>query len=453
MDSKLEQASDGTVQVTASSAGTVIDQDATRAALMSALNSTTTGPIQVAMRQDTPKITEAALKDAQTQALLLTEKPVELTLGDKSWSITPDQLRGMLDLSAPPAGSSEWKATLNNNSLAAYLQPIADEVRVEPKDASVTVGKGTVTLDPEKAGSDLDAPAAIALIEKAATSPDDSGRSVELPVKETPANVHTADVQSLYDKTNALVTQGIRLRYRDDGYILRGNSVTGFLDVAMAQGGPQYQLTIDHDVLADRVGGVAYYINRNPSDARYRLVNGTPTKITDAQDGLKVNIDQSVQNVLKAIDSYTGGDRLQVDLDVSVTPPAVNNVDMSDASNTPDLLGSGQTSYANSSAERAWNVGFGTRNLDGALVPPGGTFSTDDTIGDLTLEAGFKMGYAIVHTANGLSTVPAEAGGICQVSTTLFHSVFWAGLPVVERHSHSYWISLYGVPAKRSAGP
>ena len=54
------------------------------------------------------------------------------------------------------------------------------------------------------------------------------------------------------------------------------------------------------------------------------------------------------------------------------------------------------------------------------------------------------MGYAIVNTGAGVTTVPAEAGGICQVATTLFHAVWWSGLPVVERNWHSYWIGTYG---------
>ena len=49
------------------------------------------------------------------------------------------------------------------------------------------------------------------------------------------------------------------------------------------------------------------------------------------------------------------------------------------------LLGTGQTSYAGSSAERAWNVGLGTRNVDGALIPPGGTFSTQLPVQDRNL--------------------------------------------------------------------
>src|SRR5205823_6038632 len=169
-------------------------------------------------------------------------------------------------------------------------------------------------------------------------------------------------------------------------------------------------------------------------------------KIAQAKEGFKVNVPTSLQNALKAIDSYNGGDRLQVDLDVAVTTPSLTDADLGSAANTPDLLGTGQTSYVGSSAERAWNVGLGTRNVDGALIPPGGTFSTVEAIGDLTLAAGFKMGYAIVNSPKGITTVPAEAGGICQVANTLFHSVFWAGLLVVERNWHSYWLGLYGRP-------
>ena len=43
-------------------------------------------------------------------------------------------------------------------------------------------------------------------------------------------------------------------------------------------------------------------------------------------------------------------------------------------------------------------------------------------------------------------TVSAVAGGICQVSTTLFQAVYRAGLPIEERNWHLYWIEGYGPP-------
>ena len=128
-----------------------------------------------------------------------------------------------------------------------------------------------------------------------------------------------------------------------------------------------------------------------------------------------------------------------------MTEPNIKDSDLAGI-NTPDMLAFGQTSYVGSSANRAWNVELGTSRINGTLIPPGGIFSTSDTIGDLTLAAGFKMGYAIQADGNGgLTTVPAEAGGICQVATTLYHAVFRSGLHVVERNWHSYWIGLYGV--------
>jgi hypothetical protein len=39
--------------------------------------------------------------------------------------------------------------------------------------------------------------------------------------------------------------------------------------------------------------------------------------------------------------------------------------------------------------------------------------------------------------------VPSVAGGICQVATTLFQPVFWAGYQLEERYQHLYWIPAY----------
>jgi vancomycin resistance protein YoaR len=39
--------------------------------------------------------------------------------------------------------------------------------------------------------------------------------------------------------------------------------------------------------------------------------------------------------------------------------------------------------------------------------------------------------------------VPSVAGGICQVATTLFQPVFWAGYQLEERWWHLYWTPAY----------
>lgn len=116
------------------------------------------------------------------------------------------------------------------------------------------------------------------------------------------------------------------------------------------------------------------------------------------------------------------------------------------ASRLTDLLGQSLTSYAGSIAPRVHNVQLATRKINGATVPPGGIFSFDDVVGDQTEAGGFVQAFGIISDHGVPETVKADAGGICQVATTLFQAVFWSGLPVTKHFHHLYWIAHYGLP-------
>jgi hypothetical protein len=64
-------------------------------------------------------------------------------------------------------------------------------------------------------------------------------------------------------------------------------------------------------------------------------------------------------------------------------------------------------------------------------------------VGPTTIDAGFQWGFGITSGDNGPKTIPAVAGGICQVATTLFQPVFWSGYQLEERYWHLYWIPAY----------
>ena len=82
---------------------------------------------------------------------------------------------------------------------------------------------------------------------------------------------------------------------------------------------------------------------------------------------------------------------------------------------------------------------------DGWLIPPDGVFSYAEFMGLVDEANGFVTGYGIVADPNGgVTTAPVIGGGICQVSTTIFQAAFWAGLPIVERWAHPYWLRGYG---------
>jgi hypothetical protein len=110
------------------------------------------------------------------------------------------------------------------------------------------------------------------------------------------------------------------------------------------------------------------------------------------------------------------------------------------------VLGESITSYAGSVPPRAHNVQLATRLINGAKVAPGAVFSFDATVGDQTTAHGFQVAWGIISNNGQPETVQADAGGICQVATTLFQSIYWAGLPLVRRFHHLYWIAHYGTP-------
>src|SRR5205823_1356252 len=140
--------------------------------------------------------------------------------------------------------------------------------------------------------------------------------------------------------------------------------------------------------------------------------------------------------------AFTG--RHGVEIQVKRTKPNLT-ADQIGQISLPDRLATGTTSYAGSISARAWNVELAVQRISGTMIPPGGTFSFNQAVGPTTLRAGFKIAYGIAGTADGgATTVPAEAGGICQVATTVFHAAFRAGLGIAERHWHLYWMPRYG---------
>jgi vancomycin resistance protein YoaR len=72
-------------------------------------------------------------------------------------------------------------------------------------------------------------------------------------------------------------------------------------------------------------------------------------------------------------------------------------------------------------------------------VPPGGTFSFNEHLGDVSLETGFAEALIIY----GGRTIRGVGGGVCQVSTTVFRAAFFGGYPIVERYAHAYRVSYY----------
>jgi vancomycin resistance protein YoaR len=101
------------------------------------------------------------------------------------------------------------------------------------------------------------------------------------------------------------------------------------------------------------------------------------------------------------------------------------------------------TTYYTPSAHNGFaaNISIPAHRLDGVVVQPGALFDFWGRIGEVSFRTGYRLGGAIVggHSVEG----KALAGGICATSTTLFNAAARAGLQIVTRSPHWYYIPRY----------
>lgn len=106
------------------------------------------------------------------------------------------------------------------------------------------------------------------------------------------------------------------------------------------------------------------------------------------------------------------------------------------------------TEYVNSSSteNRRHNIHHAADIINNSIVQSGGgTWSFNERVGECTTEAGFLGAGAIVNGEYD----DAVGGGICQVATTVFNSIYEGGYPIVRRYNHSLYIASY--PTGRDA--
>ena len=141
-------------------------------------------------------------------------------------------------------------------------------------------------------------------------------------------------------------------------------------------------------------------------------------------------VDFDTEAAKAALDASDEGGTVGVPL--TLTEPSITTAKLED-NLFKDVLGTGTTSCAGPS-NRWFNIDLAADRVNDTILLPGETFSYNDTAGPYTLASGYK---AAGTYQNGQS-VDATAGGICQLSSTLYWVTLKANLETVERHKHQF---------------
>ena len=407
--------------------GAGLDAAAGSTALRRQLARLDNGDVNVPVVTLKPAVATADLQDAdlQAQAIALANQPLLLTAdGIATWQLDAPELAGLLVYD----GS---QVKLDQRALAARVGTLAAAIDQQPRNATIqTNGDGTFSVVPGADARALDVQASVAA---ALTALGQGRREATLTVRTVPPTVTASNLEPLRARATEIVARGMRVTWTDGEASLDPAAYAQTLTFDTANG----TLTFNRESLFRLLEPIAAGINRPPSGLRWReymLVNGT-----DAVSGRVVDIAASVNALASAA---LGGQSSSVLTVNESSDPAQNGSNIV----IREMLGTASTYYGSSSYNRRTNVELAAASLNGALVPPGGTFSFNNAIGGAaTLDDGYQMGFGIIAGSDGTPrTVPSVAGGICQVSTTTFQAAFWAGMPIGQRNWHMYWIANYG---------
>jgi vancomycin resistance protein YoaR len=408
---------------------------------------------------------DAAAAALGPRSAAILDQPIEVHAGARLWTTSPRALGATLDpieLASAAYGightgplltrireqlrtlQAETDVPITSTAEGAAVDRLLARITVDidraPRAAVLDVAEdGAITFVTSETGEALDQPNARAAFNGALVE----GRaSVEVPTRILPPTISTDQVSDAQQRLVRLLadTAPIRVTADDKTWTIERSALLSMLTLNPA--GPTSPASVElHDApLQAIVQRAAQAVDQDPTDARFRLSNGQLSVLRASKDGRAVN-QQAAMDLLKS--SIEAGER-SVALPVEVVRPAVASEDASTLG-IRELIDESTTAFAGAIPEKAHNIQLAAARLNGVVVPPGGTFSFNKEVGPTTLEAGFQWGFGLTTggPAGGVHTVPSVAGGICQVATTLFQPVFWAGYQLEERYWHLYWIPSY----------
>jgi vancomycin resistance protein YoaR len=210
---------------------------------------------------------------------------------------------------------------------------------------------------------------------------------------------------------------------------------------------PRYQVAIDPTLLRAYLTDLAPSFVRSPQDARFTFNDQTKQLelLQPAVIGRSLDIDATIQAIN---DKLVQGEH-NVALVFKEVKPAVTDDKTGDQLGIRELVQSTTTYFYGSSTARIQNITTAASRFHGLLVAPGETFSMAQALGDISLDNGYAEALIIL----GNQTIQGVGGGVCQVSTTLFRTAFFAGYPINERHPHAYRVGYYEEKSNGASDP
>lgn len=335
-----------------------------------------------------------------------------------------------------------YNQTIAQTEIASLAEDYINQPMV---DATLVLQDGAINSTSSQTGLRVDVLATLALLEQEVLAMNTLSQ-IELVVEETQPNLLNADTAAA-QVSSALDDRGVTFFVPESygigagPWIARPESIENMLRVERVDnedGTAYYDVFVTLDDARDFLTGLSTELGRSSQNARF-VFNDTTRQlepIEDSINGLELDIEGTLAGFPRAV--FSAEDR-SVPLVFEETIPVINSNATAEELGITELVVEATTFYFNSTPARRANIQVTAARMHGVVIPPGGDFSFNEWLGDVSVEEGFEEALIIV----GNQTITGVGGGVCQVTTTVFQAAFYGGFPILERYPHGYRVGYY----------
>ena len=243
--------------------------------------------------------------------------------------------------------------------------------------------------------------------------------------------IDSAKREEILKEAGGLIGKSMAINFEEESYNLSDSKLIDTLNDRNENG---------YVYISEIISDVSNKFNRDPKEPVFVFENGKVVEFAPSIYGVSVDQDAlstQIINQRKTL-SESGESNVEMDLPFTKTPPKTNTENVNNLG-IKEKIGGGISYFKGSIVSRIHNIKLASSKFNGVLISPGEIFSFNKTLGDVSKVTGYQPAYIIKDG----QTILGDGGGVCQVSTTLFRAALNAGLPIIERKSHSYRVGYY----------
>lgn len=321
---------------------------------------------------------------------------------------------------------------LETKSLDQNIDELIKEFTIPSLDPEATISGKTINVSLGKNGQGVDREELVTRIYN--TIALTKHAPIQIPVNQITPKITNIQAESIKIKAQKIIGKSLKITFEDQAFIYKDSDVLTLMHPL------QEDFTLNKVKIQNLISEIAKTVNRDPQDAKLDFKDSQVREFLPGKDGIQVRQDELTTLTQDAIIKLLEAEEKEVIVQVpfTATKPEVSTGEVNNLG-IKELVGRGESFYKGSIPSRIHNLSLAASRLNGTLIKPGEEFSFNRVVGEISQNTGYQQAFVIKEG----KTILDDGGGVCQVSTTFFRTAINTGLPILERHQHSYRVSYY----------